>query len=111
MVRRVNRARLELLAHTYESRRWDVTHRLATVVAGYLEFRNRPDEAIAVGTRDVSAAAHLGRRVECGAIMALGNAYQIAGRYAEAVQELERAHDLGGEELAEQQGPILHNLG
>lgn len=99
------------VAEAHESRRWDSTHRLATAVAGYLEFRYRPDEAIAVGLRDVSAAAHLGRRAACGAIMTLGNAYRIAGRYAEAVQELERARDLGEEELADQQGPILHNLG
>jgi tetratricopeptide (TPR) repeat protein len=99
------------IAEAHESQRWDSTHRLATAVAGYLEFRHRPDEAIAVGTRDVSAAAHLGRRAACGAIMTLGNAYRMAARYAEAVQELERARDLGDEELDDHQSPILHNLG
>ena len=101
------------IAEAHESRRWATAHRLVSAVSGYLEFRYRPDEAVAVGTLDVSAAAHLGRRAECGALVNLGNGYRLAGRHPEAVRVLERARDLatGDEELAGRLGSILHDLG
>jgi tetratricopeptide (TPR) repeat protein len=107
----VHQSLVAAVAAASGARRWDDAHQLAAGLAGYQGFRHLTDDGIAVATLGLAAARHLGRRQECGSEMRLGDAYQIAGRHAEAVGHLEHALQLRPANDATAEGSIRHNLG